>query len=211
MGVLGFYQLKETRERRAAILVTDSYLLAGLCLLLFFTFILTLPYSYMIPQANLFLATYLAAFEIPPQIFAIACLLLFAFMLLMPKNSTFLTTLLLFLFIASILIDSVIIMLPYSNSAETSEGYPIARYLQNHASSETLTLFDSQQVSDQESFIWYPINFWSETRLMLYPLNNSIACPGVKADYLISNKTLSYPYENVTSDGDYSLYSIKSC
>jgi hypothetical protein len=128
-------------------------------------------------------------------------------MFLMPKNSTLIKTLLVLLIMLSLLITAFIIIPFYPSPSQREDEYHIARYLQKHASSETLTLFDSPDLDDHQYFVWYLVTFWSKSRLMLYPLNNSDIChSSIKEDYLISNKTLSY--QNLTSDGGYNLYRI---
>jgi hypothetical protein len=208
MGIAGFYQFKENNKSGYTHMTRDSYLLIGLCFLSLFTFACTFPYGVLILQANLFAISYIIALNFHPLFVATLCTLLFLAMLILPKNGMFIRTLLILLLLIFLLCDSVLILLPYLNTNDMKDYYPIARYLQTHASSNTLTLFDSNEVSDNQSLLWYPILFWSNSRLMLYPLNDSRACPTIKADYIVSNKTLSYPYKNVTSDGAYSLYTI---
>ncbi|NYZ76100.1 hypothetical protein H0N98_02505 [Candidatus Micrarchaeota archaeon] len=211
MGVVGFYQFQKNKERKSSLVITDSYLLAGLCLLLLITFAYTFPYDARFFEANLVAISYLASPDFHPLLSILAGLFIFSFMLIIPKNSTLIKTLLVLLIMTSVMFNSAIILVPTINPASVEDVYHIARYLQKSASADTLTLFDSEVLDYDQSFVWFPINFWSKSRLMLYPLNNSHACPDLKADYLISNKTLSYPYKNVTSDGAYSLYNIKSC
>jgi hypothetical protein len=211
MGVVGFYQFQKAKERKSALITTDFYILTGLCILLLFTFVYTFPYNLELNPANLLAISYIATPDFHPLLTIFVGLGIFLFMLLMPKNSMLIQVLVLLLIMFSLLINSAIMLIPEINPAGIGDMYHIARYLQKSASADTLTLFDSQMLDYDQSFVWFPINFWSKSRLMLHPLNSSNACPNIKADYIISNKTLSYHYENVTSDGIYSLYRIKSC
>ncbi len=208
MGVVGIYQFQKNKERKPAF-TADSYLLTGLYLLVLFTFVYTFPYTTNFSLANLLAAAYLAVFTFSPLFFTIASLSIFLFILLMPRNEVFTKTLLVFIILVSLLISSFTFLWMYPQASDRENQYRVARYLQNYASADTLTLFDSKRLDDTQNFVWFPITFWSKSRLMLYPLNSFDIChSGIKADYIVSNKTLSSPYENVTSDGAYNLYRI---
>ncbi|NYZ78924.1 glycosyltransferase family 39 protein [Candidatus Micrarchaeota archaeon] len=210
MGVIGFYQFQKEKERKPMHAATDSYLLAGtyILLLAIFTYTMPMPQNIHFMTANLISTLYLAAFNIPPLLLVAASLPLFLFMFLMQKNDTLTKILVLSIIFVSLLVTSFSILMFYPAPNETESRYSVARYLQKHASQDTLTLFDSENLDLNQTFVFYSISFWSKSRLMLYPLNDSRVCPTVKADYLVSNKTLAYPYGNVTSDGAYNLYIV---
>jgi hypothetical protein len=208
MGIIGFYQFQKEKERKSMHAATDSYLLAGLYILVLAIFVCTMPQNINFLTINLISTLYLTVFNIPPLLFAAASLPIFLFMLLMPKNGMFTKTLVVSIIFVSLLVTSFSILTLYPVPHEMETRYPIARYLQKYASQDTLTLFDSENLDFNQSFVFYSISFWSKSRLMLYSLNDSRVCPTVKADYLVSNKTLAYPYGNVTSDGAYNLYRI---
>lgn len=209
MGVVGFYQFRKGNYNHST-RPLDFYTLTSIYLLILLTFVFSFPTDITIVGAHLLSIAYIILVITPytSLFFTIASVLIFSYMLVMPKNPLYLKTLFVVLVLISFMISSFTVLMFYPAPNDRENSYHIARYLQNYASSDTLTLFDSPSLNDNEMFIWFPINFWSQSRLLKYPLNNSKICPSVRAEYMVSNKTLSYPFENITSDGNYTLYSI---